>query len=216
MNQLRIKYKTFEIGNIDIHIRMLRDTCQFQDRDGIAEKVGISSATWPIFGVIWPAGEILANHMLNYDVQGKRILEVGCGIALSSLLLNHRCADISATDYHPEVGNFLAENVKLNTGKTIPFTRLDWTENTGDIGTFDMIIGSDIIYEQAHAKNLSNFINNHANQQCEVVIVDPGRGHHARFSKKMVHLGYSHDQKKPEQTDYLKKPFKGQILSYNR
>ena len=37
----------------------------------------------------------------------KRILEVGCGIGLSSLILNRLNADITATDYHPEAEKFL-------------------------------------------------------------------------------------------------------------
>ena len=43
----------------------------------------------------------------------KRILEVGCGLGLASLVLNERSADISATDYHPEVETFLKINTEL-------------------------------------------------------------------------------------------------------
>ncbi|WP_228702988.1 class I SAM-dependent methyltransferase [Marinobacter gelidimuriae] len=47
-------------------------------------------------------------------------------MALSSLLLNARQADITATDYHPEVEHFLARNTLLNQGKSIAFERADW------------------------------------------------------------------------------------------
>ena len=213
---LRIRYKTMEIGSIDIHVRTLRDTCQFLDIDDVARKIGISSAAWPIFGIIWPSSEVLAHTMLDYKIEGKRILEVGCGIALSSLVLNHRLADITATDYHPEVLPFLLANVALNNGEKIPFVRTGWKDNEDKLGTFDLIIGSDLLYESDHAHLLSEFIDLHARQQCDVMIVDPGRGHHAKFSKKMVKLGYSHCQRKPVDTSYLKKSFKGQILNYSR
>ena len=216
ISPLRVRYKTLEIGPIDIHIRTLRDICQFLDADGVAEKLGISSAAWPIFGVIWPSSEVLAHTMLDYNVEGKRILEIGCGIALASLVLNHRLADITATDHHPEVKPFLALNVALNTGKKIPFVRTGWSDGENELGTFDLIIGSDLLYESDHSQLLSEFINFHAKQNAEVVIVDPGRGHHAKFSKKMVRLGYSHCQRKPLDTPYLKRPFKGQILNYSR
>ncbi len=85
---------------------MLRDVLQFEDPDGVAGKLGISSAAWPIFGVIWPSGEVLANLMLDYQIKGKRVLEVGCGIALASLVLNQRDADITATDHHLPPGTF--------------------------------------------------------------------------------------------------------------
>ncbi|MDE8603082.1 hypothetical protein M3I01_009105 [Marinomonas sp. RSW2] len=51
--------------------------------------------------------------MFKHEVKGLKILEVGCGIELASLVLNHRLADITATDYHPEAGNFLNENTLL-------------------------------------------------------------------------------------------------------
>jgi predicted nicotinamide N-methyase len=154
--------------------------------------------------------------MLDYEVDGKQILEVGCGIGLASLILNHRLADITSTDYHPEAEPFLLENVKLNKGKKIPFVRMGWCDSNINLGTFDLIIGSDLLYEPDHAELLSGFIDHHANPHCDVIIVDPGRGQHARFSKRMVSLGYSHTQSKPVDTDYLVRPFKGQILSYSR
>ena len=212
---LRIRYQTMEIGSVDIHVRTLRDICQFLDIDDVAKKLGVSSAAWPIFGVIWPSSKVLAHTMLDYNIEGKRILEVGCGIGLASLILNHRLADITATDYHPEVKSFLDINVALNNGDKIPFVRTGWGDNANELGSYDLIIGSDLLYESKHAQLLSKFINLHARKRCDVIIVDPGRGHHARFSKKMVLLGYSHSQKTVDAT-YLEKPFTGKILSYSR
>jgi ETFB lysine methyltransferase len=216
MTSVRLRYQTHEFGELDIHIRSLRDKQEFSDPLGEAEALGISSAQWSLFGVVWESGMVLAHEMAQYDFLGKRILEVGCGMALSSLVLNARHADITATDYHPEAGNFLAENVRLNRGATIPFLRTGWDNLTDCLGQFDVIIGSDLLYEKEHIELLSEFINRHSNPHCEVIIVDPGRGNHAKFSKKMVRLGFAHSQRKPEITAALGDPFKGQILTYRR
>lgn len=216
MSMLRIRYQTIEFGNTDIHVRTLRDCQQYSDVDGVASKLGISSALWPLFGVIWASGEILAHLMFDYEIRGRRVLEVGCGIALASLVLNHRLEDITATDYHPEVEPFLLENIKLNKSRQIPFICTGWGDKKSSLGNFDLIIGSDLLYQKDHIELLSNFIDQHAKRHCEVILVDPGRGHHAQFSKKMIRLGYSHSQSKPESTDYLQQPFKGQVLTYNR
>jgi predicted nicotinamide N-methyase len=183
MSSLRIRYQTIEFGDVDIHIRTLRDRQQYLDVDGVAGNLGISSATWPLFGVVWASGEVLAHLMFGYEVEGIRILEVGCGIALASLVLNHRLADITATDYHPEVEHFLVENVQLNKGKAIPFVRTGWGDADSSLGEFDLVIGSDLLYERGHVELLAGFIDRHARPHCEVILVDPGRGHHARFSK---------------------------------
>lgn len=174
MPSLRLRYQTIEFGETDIHLRTLRDNQQFSDTDDVAAKLGISSAAWPLFGVVWVSGEVLAHVMAEYNVTGKRILEVGCGIGLASLVLNTRLADITATDHHPEAESFLLENVRLNRGPTIPFIRTGWTDEDAGLGRFDLLIGSDLLYEPEHAADLSAFINQHACQHSEVIIVDPG------------------------------------------
>lgn len=216
MSSLRLRYQTLEFGDTDIHVRTLRDRQQFSDAEGAAEKLGISSATWPLFGVIWDSGEILADLMTDFEIEDKRILEVGCGIGLASLILNARLGDITATDHHPEAGCFLAENVKLNQGKQIPFVRTGWGDEYGMLGEFDLIIGSDLLYERDHAALLSGFIDHHANDHCEVIIIDPERGQRTRFTRNMIDLGYTHTTSQPKNIDRLERPFKGRILHYRR
>jgi predicted nicotinamide N-methyase len=216
MPNVRLRYRTIEFDHMDIHVRTLRDNQQYEDADGVASRLGISSATWPLFGVIWASGEVLAQFMSDYEVEGKRILEVGCGIALASLVLNQRKADITATDYHPETESFLKENVRINSGAPIPFERTGWADNESTLGRFDLVIGSDLLYEREHALLLSAFISQHAKPDCEVIIVDPGRGQIAAFSKQMERLGFTHSDNRPENTDYLVKPFAGKVHCYQR
>ena len=214
---LRVRYQTFEFGQSDIHVRALRDRQQYDDESALhAEQLGVSSASWSLFGVVWPSSELLAQMMFEYEIEGKRILEVGCGMALASLVLNHRSADITATDYNPEVEAFLLENTKLNQDNDIPFERIDWADNVGTLGEFDLIIGSDLLYEPDHVDLLADFIHQHSKPQCKVIITDPGRGLHPRFSINMLRLGYSHSQQKPSGVNHLGQEFKGQVLTYSR
>lgn len=216
MPAIRICYQTIEFDDIDIHLCCLKDKQQFSDPFGEAESIGISSAQWPLFGVIWESSEILAQKMQHYEIEGKRILELGCGIGLSSLLLNTRHADITATDYHPEAGKFLAKNSALNNSDDIPFLRIDWKDENLGLGKFDLIIGSDLLYETNHIELLSCFIDRHSEPKCEVIMVDPGRGNHAQFSKCMVKLGFEHSQYKPSETEPKNTDFKGVVLKYQR
>lgn len=213
---VRLRYQTLEFGETDIHVCTLRDNQEFSDPQGIAAALGICSASWPLFGIIWPSSLVLAHHMSGYDIAGKRILEVGCGMALSSLLLNHRQADITATDYHPAVQYFLDKNAELNEDKQITFERLDWSQHKGSLGLFDTIIGSDLLYEDQHVAILADFIGRHAKPICEVIIVDPGRGRKNKIVAKMEALGFSSEQQKPIDTVYLDQPFKGHLLTFLR
>lgn len=212
----RLRYQTLVFTKNDIHLCTLRDRQQFHDPEGVAEKLGISSAAWPIFGVVWPSSIALACFMDEYDTGTKRILEIGCGIALPSLLLNQKDADITATDHHPEVESFLQRNAALNHGKDIAYERTDWEDNSDQLGSFDLIIGSDLLYEDEHAELLASFIHNHANSNGEVILVDPGRGKKTQLSSRMVERGYICTyQTLPEQHEGSP-VFKGYILKFTR
>ena len=212
----RVRYQTVEFTDNDIHLCTLRDNQQFSDPDGIALKLGISSASWPIFGVIWPSSLVLAHFISDYPCQGKRILEVGCGMALSSLLLNQQNEDISATDYHPEVGKFLQRNTLLNRGKKINYERTDWSDSNDTLGLFDLIIGSDLLYEDQHINLLGDFIERHTTPSCEIILVDPNRGRKNKLSQLMTKYGFEYAHISPVDTHYLALPFKGHILKFWR
>lgn len=216
MTNIRLRYQTVEFGKIDIHLCTLRNKQEFHDPLGIAEKLGICSASWPIFGLIWPSSLVLAHLILDYQTDSKRILEIGCGMALSSLLLNKQCADITATDYHPEAKKFLQRNALLNEDKAIPFEQVDWAAKSDNLGLFDLIIGSDLLYEDNHINLLATFIEAHAKPTCEVIIVDPGRGRKNKLSSRMMEFGFTFSHQKPIHTDYLDQEFKGHILKFER
>lgn len=212
---VRHKYQTIEFGNVDIHLRTLKDTQQFYDKNDEAQKLGINSASWALFGVLWPSSQVLANYIFKTDTYSKRILEIGCGIGLSSLLLNHLNKNITATDYHPEVESYLLKNTQLNSDQQIPFYRLNWEDETlQSLGKFDTIIGSDLLYEPNHGKLLSNFIHRYAAASCEIIIVDPNRGNHSKFKKEMLDLGFEYE--KIDTIQYSSKPFKGFIHKYKK
>ncbi|ABD82105.1 class I SAM-dependent methyltransferase [Saccharophagus degradans] len=216
MSNYRVRYQTIEFGDTDIHVRSLRDNQEFSDDFGIAEKLGISSSTWSLFGILWDSGLVLAHHMHTASTEGKRILELGCGIGLASLVLNRRNQDITATDYHPEAHAFLNKNTALNSDAEIPFLRTGWADEKSELGLFDIIIGSDILYDNYHAELVSEFIEQHAKPHCQVIIVDPGRKQTGRFSKEMVKRGYTFESHKPENCEYINGEYKGKIWSFTR
>ena len=216
MTKPRLSYQTVEFGKIDIHLCTLRNRQEFHDPVGVAESLGISSAQWPIFGVVWPSSKVLAHYISDYNTGSKRIVEIGCGMALASLLLNKQHADITATDYHPEAGIFLARNALLNEDGPISYKQVAWGDTEDDLGLFDLIIGSDLLYEDQHVSLLASFIEGHSNEKCEVIVVDPGRGRKNKLRDRMIKLGYSSCEEKPIHTDYLNEEFKGYILKFAR
>jgi len=191
-----LKHETLIYGPISLELCTLSDRQQYSDDDGEAEKLGISSAQWPLFGVVWEAGDALARHLLTVDIEDKRVLEVGCGIGVSSLILNRRGANITAMDYHPEVGKFLERNVQLNGDQPIPFVRGSWNDELPELGEFDLVIGSDLLYEEEHAEALAKFVVRKLAIGGNILIADPGRGFRGRFAKKLEAAGFRYEAQK--------------------
>ncbi len=217
MTALRYRFQTREFGEHDIHYRALRNRQEYEDAGGEAEALGISSASWPLFGVVWQSGEVLAQLMSGYDIQARRILEVGCGVGLASLILNKRLADISATDIHPSANRNLLYNTRLNDDRDIPFLRTAWDdERDEDFGQFDLMICSDVLFEPDHATKLAHFIELYARPRCEVILVDAGRGLRPAFERLMEGSGYLQERLDDIAPFTDPQKYRGRILRYTR
>lgn len=210
----QLKFETISGIGADLQIRSLLDREQFYDPLGKAEALGISSAAWPIFGMLWPSSRVLAHAMLAFDMQGKRILELGCGLALASLVLHRRGGNITASDCHPLAATFLRENLRLNHLPAMKYKTGNWSSNNPLLKKFDVIIGSDVLYDRNQPEALSQFINQHAAPAVEVLIVDPDRGNRTSFNRKMEALGFTHAESRVPRLPGDGAGYKGRLLRY--
>ncbi len=211
-------------GVDDLLIRCLADRQQFHDPQGHAERIGISSASWPLFGMTWPSGMALAARLAQRDVRaGERILEIGCGLALPSLVAHRRGADITASDCHPLASGFLRANLRLNGLAPMDYRHGQWNvplrervrtaAHRGSVvrGRFDLIVGSDLLYERDASGGLASFIGRHAKAHSEIWIVDPDRANRAAFHRQMATEGFSRSEERLDALSY-----KGRLITYER
>jgi predicted nicotinamide N-methyase len=212
-------------GVADLRIRSLIDRQQFHDPRDHAQQIGISSAAWPLFGMCWPSGMALASRLARHDVRaGERILEIGCGLALPSLVGHRRGADITASDCHPFAAGFLRANLRLNGLAPMDYRHGQWNvplrervrsgAHRGSVvrGRFDLIIGSDLLYERDAPGGLAGFIGRHASAAAQVWIVDPDRGNRATFHRQMHGQGFA--SRHEERLDTA--GYKGRLIAYAR
>lgn len=204
------------IGGHVYRLRVLSDKQQFSDPDGHGARLGISSAQWSLFGQVWPSGRLLAQAMQRFDIAGKRVLELGCGIGLASLVLQRRGADIVASDMHPLAESFLAYNAALNALPAVHYRQLRWDVPLPTLGRFDLIIASDVLYEIDHATLLAGVVQRHAYPDAEVLLTDPGRSHSGRFSRLLADQGFTLAEERCLMNDNDSPPYRGRLLHYTR
>src|SRR5690606_11116343 len=114
-------------GTSDLCIRSLLDSQQYYDPAGTAQSLGICSASWPLFGLLWPSSRQLAARMAQRPVcNDERILEIGCGLALASLVGHRRGARVTASDCHPLASSFLDHNLQLNQLPGLKYRHGQW------------------------------------------------------------------------------------------
>lgn len=220
------------LGVDELLIRSLLDKQQFHDPLDEALNLGISSATWPLFGLLWPSGLRLAERMASRPVTGERILEIGCGLGLASLVAHRRGAQVTASDCHPLAHAFLDENTRINGLAPMPYCHGLWgtaaaredglpmltqQHDAPLSGLFDLIVGSDILYERDDAGSLAQFIDEHAARSSEIWVIDPNRGNRAAFHKHMAQLGFAmHEQVLDLAAHDGVDAYKGRMLTYLR
>jgi predicted nicotinamide N-methyase len=209
-----LKFETICGSGDDLQLRSLLDREQFHDPLGEAEDAGISSSAWPIFGLLWPSGRVLAHVMLTHEIDGKHILELGCGLALASLVVHRRGGDITASDCHPLAGPFLLENIELNGLPPLLYKNGNWSRANPLLERFDLIIGSDVLYDREQPEILSKFIALHALPGAEILIVDPDRGNRPGFNRRMDALGYSRTETAVSSLPGGIEKYKGRLLRY--
>ncbi|NBU20451.1 methyltransferase domain-containing protein [bacterium] len=204
MKEFQLHYECIQqierIGGTELRIQRLKDLDQAIDQvfdylqaQGNAE---LLEELCPYFGVIWPAARGLCHHLQSIGrecLSQKRILEIGCGLALPSLLAAQLGAMVVATDCHPEVPRLLDVNMRENHLSTIQYVSLNWEKDDVSSleGQFDFIMGSDILYEQRFPKSLSHSLKNLLAPEGEILISDPGRPYLQPFADEMKKLGFS-------------------------
>lgn len=204
------------IGGHAYRLRVLSDKQQVSDTIGRSACVGLSAAQWGLFGQLWPSERLLAQAMHRFAIDGKRILELGCGIGLACLVLKRRGADIVASDAHPLAESFLAYNAALNALPVVDYRRLPWGVLQPSLGRFDAIIASDVLYEPEQAPLLAEMIRRHAYPSAEVVITDPGQRHSQHFSQLLAEQGFALAEEQCPMDDRDMPPYRGQLLHYIR
>lgn len=190
MNNIETIQQVINVSGFDYQIRSLKDFEQYSDPLGHAEQLGISQEAWHQFGMLGPSEILLAKLISSLELKNIRVLEIGCGIGLASMVASNIGALVTASDYHPMTEEFLQRNVRNNLLPKITYIRGDWRTPITSAGRFDLIIGSDLLYKKTHSHLVSTFIDCHAKQKAKVIIIEPEIKNSKRFVKMMKGLGF--------------------------
>jgi predicted nicotinamide N-methyase len=163
-----------ELADGDLTILQPSDAAELPD-DGPVEWAPLV----PYSEVLWRSGVALARELSTHRLTGKRVIELGCGLALPSLAAARAGATVIATDRDLEALELVARNAHEN-DLTVGTAPLDWSGPT-DLGEFDLVLAADVLYEQASVAMLLDLLPQLSD---EVLLADPGRKPAATFLRQ--------------------------------
>lgn len=143
--------------------------------DLISEDDYVADERLPYWADLWPSAQILANEVAIMRLTGQRVLELGCGLGVVALGASMAGAKVTATDYYDDALLFAALNVATATGVAIATRMVDWVAMPDDLGKFDVVLASDVLYEHRYAAMVADAIAKTLVRGGEAIVADPGR-----------------------------------------
>lgn len=129
----------------------------------------------PYWAEVWPSSTALAGIVAAMDGRGSRALELGCGVGLTTVAALRAGFDVMATDYYEDALLFARRNGVRAAGRE-PHTRhVDWRAFPADLGRFDLVLASDVLYEREYATLVADAIVTSLAPNGVALVADPGR-----------------------------------------
>lgn len=143
--------------------------------DLISEDDYVMDERLPYWADLWPSARVMANELAIMRLAGLRVLELGCGLGAPSIAAAMAGAEVTATDYYEDALLFARLNVAVATGRSIDTRMVDWTAMPPDLGKFDVVLASDVLYEHRYAALMADAIAATLVRGGEAIVADPGR-----------------------------------------
>jgi ETFB lysine methyltransferase len=143
--------------------------------DLIREEDFVKDERLPYWADVWPSSLVLAGRLLELDGRGRTALELGCGVGLSTLAATKAGFDVLSTDYYEDALDVTRANVFRNLGSFARTRLVDWRHLPEDLGRFDLVFASDVLYENEYAELLPVILRGVLAEGGTALIADPGR-----------------------------------------
>jgi ETFB lysine methyltransferase len=143
--------------------------------DLIREEDFVKDERLPYWADVWPSSIVLAEKLLELKGAGKTALELGCGVGLSTLAATTSGFDVLSTDYYADALDVTQANIFRNLGRSAKTRLVDWRHLPDDLGRFDLVFASDVLYENEYAALLPVILEGVIGAEGIALIADPGR-----------------------------------------
>ena len=149
----------------------------------------------PYWAELWPSSRVLGEIVIGMTGKSRTLLELGCGSGLVTCCASIAGFDVVASDYYEDACRFARVNAARNGGGAQGLM-LDWRALPADLGQFDVVIASDVLYERPYGALVASAIGTALAGDGVAYLADPGRVGREDFLTHLVPLGLTVRQKR--------------------
>lgn len=143
--------------------------------DLITEEDFVRDERLPYWADIWPSSRTLAEWLIEKRFPKAKMLELGCGVGLVTTASLDAGHDVTATDYYEDALLFARANALRNVAREPKTRMVDWREYPDDLGKFDLVVATDVLYERPYPGLIAEALANSLTRNGRAIIADPGR-----------------------------------------
>jgi predicted nicotinamide N-methyase len=151
----------------------------------------------PYWAELWPSGVALAAKITRQPeiVQGRRVLELGCGLGVTAIAALRAGADLLVTDYSSEALALCSLNALDQAGTQPKTLRVNWRDpglslHAAARDWFPVVLAADILYESRDVDPLLTLVQRVVAPGGELWLAEPGRPPAARFVESIGARGW--------------------------
>jgi predicted nicotinamide N-methyase len=164
--------ETLRIGAVELTLVRPSEPETLLDEEAFA-----NDEFMPYWAELWPAGLALA-EALPEDLAGVRVVELGCGLGVPSLVAAARRAEVTAVDWADDAIELLRDNAARNS-LALEAVRGDWRSFDG---AFDLALAADVLYE---ARNVEPLVRLLPRLAPEALVALAGRPYEDEFLQRV-------------------------------
>jgi predicted nicotinamide N-methyase len=156
----------------------------------ITDEQALKDQYQPYWMEHWPASEVFFTYLSKKPLNNSlRILEIGCGLGTLSVTLHAAHQKVFSIDIAPDACIFCHSNIVLN--KFNPRVLCGDMNFLPIKGHFDLIIASDILYEERMDRIVLECLNTLMSNHSRAWIADPCRRGWEAFKKKAIDSNFT-------------------------
>ena len=148
------------------------------DWEALRHEEGAAGRPIPYWARLWPSGLALAAALAEDPPgPGARVLELGCGLALPSVVAARAGAEVLGTDGNTDAVAFAAHGMVIN-DVVADVAQAGWGEHADALrarAPFDVVLAADVLYTRANVEAALRLLPELVQRGGAVRLADPGR-----------------------------------------